>query len=186
VQGPVLGRAVQKPGLAGGADPFSLHGLCGLKPRTRRNRGHTRDLGYTSLQARIRAYAEQRQLPNDSSGGNPRSEGEKRPCPAASPKTGSLLTSSTLSEAPVPLLPFHGGERLDVPVAGIPFAFSDYLALTDWTGRAIRADKRGFIPAEVPPILRRLGIEENAWVETCATTGGVSVEWWARRSGCVG
>ena len=36
----------------------------------------------------------------------------------------------------------------------------------DWTGRAIRADKRGFIPADVPPILTRLGVEAENWIET--------------------
>ena len=36
----------------------------------------------------------------------------------------------------------------------------------DWTGRAIRADKRGFIPDDVPPILSRLGVEAGSWIET--------------------
>jgi len=39
-----------------------------------------------------------------------------------------------------------------------PFTFSDYLELVDWTGRAIRENKPGFIPADVPPILTRLGV----------------------------
>jgi putative transposase len=125
---------------------------------------------YTFLQARIRAYAEQRQSPSERKG-DPRSGGEKRPRPAVSPKADSPLMSSTLSEAPVPLLPFCGGERIDAPVVGIPFAFSDYLALADCTGRAIRADKRGVLPEDVPPILKRLGIEENACVETVRDYG---------------
>jgi hypothetical protein len=40
--------------------------------------------------------------------------------------------------------------------------FSDYLELVNWTGRAIREDKRDFIPADVPPILTRLGVEAES------------------------
>ena len=42
---------------------------------------------------------------------------------------------------------------------GIPCSIKDYLELVDWSGRAIRNDKRGYIPADIPPILRRLGME---------------------------
>jgi hypothetical protein len=43
------------------------------------------------------------------------------------------------------LLPFDGGTTQEVQ-AGIPFGFKDYLVLVDWTGRAIRDDKWGYIP----------------------------------------
>jgi putative transposase len=112
---------------------------------------------YTSLQARIRAYAERIQPPNDSAD--------------CSPEAYSPPTLNIHSESPAPLLPFCGGEHIDTPAVGIPFTFADYLALADWTGRAIREDKRGFISAEVPPVLKRLGIEENAWVETVRDYG---------------
>ncbi len=49
---------------------------------------------------------------------------------------------------------------------GLPFHFSDYLELVDWTGRAIRSDKRGYIPADIPPVLTRLGWEADNWIET--------------------
>ncbi|MCG7883991.1 MAG: hypothetical protein N0E42_13780 [Candidatus Thiodiazotropha endolucinida] len=42
---------------------------------------------------------------------------------------------------------------------GLPFRLSDYLALVDWTGRAILENKRGYIPDNQPPILERLKIE---------------------------
>ena len=45
----------------------------------------------------------------------------------------------------------------------IPFALRDYLALIDWSGRSIRAGKRGFIDPSAPPILKRLGIEQDSW-----------------------
>jgi REP element-mobilizing transposase RayT len=47
--------------------------------------------------------------------------------------------------------------------ATIPFRLLDYLALVDWSGRSIRAGKRGFIAADAPPILKRLNIDAEAW-----------------------
>jgi len=47
----------------------------------------------------------------------------------------------------------------------LPFSLNDYLELVDWSGRAIREDKRGFIAAAVPPILSRLNIDHAQWCE---------------------
>lgn len=46
---------------------------------------------------------------------------------------------------------------------GIPFSYPDYLALVDWTGRAIREDKSGFIDSNLPPILNRIDISTEQW-----------------------
>lgn len=46
---------------------------------------------------------------------------------------------------------------------GIPFKLIDYLELVDWTGRVIRDDKRGAIATDLPPILKRLEIDSEAW-----------------------
>jgi len=46
----------------------------------------------------------------------------------------------------------------------IPFNFSDYLELVDWTGRAVRPDKRGAISSQQPPILIRLGIDARQFI----------------------
>lgn len=61
------------------------------------------------------------------------------------------------------LLPFRGPERRDAP-EHLPFAFTDYLELLDWTGRAVREDKTGAIPADTPAILTRLGIEPQGYI----------------------
>jgi len=45
--------------------------------------------------------------------------------------------------------------------ASLPFNLKDYIDLVDWTGRAIRDDKRGFISATEPKLLDRLGISEE-------------------------
>lgn len=48
---------------------------------------------------------------------------------------------------------------------GIPFAFKDYLELVDWAGRALRSDKKGFIPPQTPPLLQRLAMEQGALLD---------------------
>ncbi|MCW8932287.1 MAG: transposase, partial [Gammaproteobacteria bacterium] len=49
---------------------------------------------------------------------------------------------------------------------GIPFSLTDYLELTDWTGRCIHPKKKGFIPPNTPKILHQLGLDEANWLET--------------------
>ena len=41
----------------------------------------------------------------------------------------------------------------------------NYLELLDWTGRQIHAKKRGVIPAHLRPILERLNLQVDAWVD---------------------
>ena len=40
-----------------------------------------------------------------------------------------------------------------------------YVELLDWTGRQVRS-KRGSIPDDLAPILDRLGVISESWVET--------------------
>ena len=67
----------------------------------------------------------------------------------------------TSSAAGIRLRPFcDEGEEKE---ATIPYTLRDYLALVDWSGRAVRAGKHGFIDAESPPILKRLIIDSDSW-----------------------
>ena len=66
-----------------------------------------------------------------------------------------------------PLLHFDGATRNEEQ-SGIPFAYSAYLELVDWTGRIVRDDKRGAIDNSLPPILQRLNIPGKRWL-TSAT-----------------
>jgi hypothetical protein len=45
-------------------------------------------------------------------------------------------------------------------------SLEEYLRLLDYSGRQMRAGKRGAIPAGLEPILERLGIESSKFVET--------------------
>jgi hypothetical protein len=47
----------------------------------------------------------------------------------------------------------------------ISFTLTDYCELVDATGRSIRADKKGYIDDSLPPILKRLGLDEAAWLD---------------------
>ncbi|MCU7838545.1 MAG: transposase [Candidatus Thiodiazotropha sp. (ex Troendleina suluensis)] len=77
--------------------------------------------------------------------------------------TGHSKNSSKHPAQPSHLLPFVGNPRNEMP-KGLPFRLSDYLELIDWSGRAILAYKRGFIPDNLPPILERLQIDPKHWL----------------------
>ncbi len=49
----------------------------------------------------------------------------------------------------------------------------DYLALVDWTGRQVRADKPGAIPEHLAPLLERLQINQSRWVGTVSSYGSL-------------
>ena len=53
----------------------------------------------------------------------------------------------------------------DLPTkASLPLLATSYFALVDWTGRAVRDDKKGAIPEHIQPILQRLGVNQDNWV----------------------
>ena len=49
----------------------------------------------------------------------------------------------------------------------------EYLKLLDWTGRQVRADKRGAIPEHLAPILKRLKLDVNAWLRMVEGMGNL-------------
>jgi REP element-mobilizing transposase RayT len=61
----------------------------------------------------------------------------------------------------------------------LPIELPKYLSLLDWTGRELRAGKRGTIPGQLAPILERLGLNGEAWVETVRHFG----RWFKRAVG---
>jgi hypothetical protein len=82
--------------------------------------------------------------------------------------SGSTDASGSLH---VPLLKFRDGVTDNEPT--IPFLFSDYLELVDWTGRTIRSDKRGAIDSRLPPIMQRLNVDATVWREAMRPSGDV-------------
>ena len=47
----------------------------------------------------------------------------------------------------------------------LSMGLGDYLQLLDWTGRQIRSDKPGVMPANLEPLFERLGILTDLWVD---------------------
>jgi len=70
---------------------------------------------------------------------------------------------TNMTQTNIPLAKFIGGQQ---KLQGIPYSLIDYFELADWTGRAIRDDKRGYIPNTEPKIIHKLGIDTETWLET--------------------
>jgi len=102
------------------------------------------DSNYISIRRRIRTL----QSASESSAGGENAEPNIPPAPTQPPE----------------LYPFVGGVREGLP-EGLPVHLADYLELINWTGRAVRDDKRGAIAEELPPILERIGITRAAWLQ---------------------
>ena len=60
--------------------------------------------------------------------------------------------------------------------AAFGLTIEQYVQLVDQTGRMIRTDKRGSIPAELAPILERIQVEPSLWVKSIDM-----FEHWAKR-----
>ncbi|WP_444906293.1 transposase [Microbulbifer sp. SSSA008] len=73
------------------------------------------------------------------------------------------IRAAISGEQPKSLLPFVGGERLNMP-KGLPFQLDHYLELVDWSGRHRDLRKCGAIAENTPPILKRLGISPKHWL----------------------
>ncbi len=113
---------------------------------------------------------------------------------AAAPESSQLFSREALPNAtrtdPQPqcpavtgpdwLSPFELSEAMEnAPVPSdrasnkgcLPMPFADYLVLLDWTGRQVRAGKAGSIPADLAPILTRLGIGGDGWMQLVGQFG---------------
>jgi len=55
--------------------------------------------------------------------------------------------------------------NLGFGINDIDFTLADYIDLVDSTGRLIVANKKGFIPEDLPLILNRLGVAEITWLD---------------------
>ena len=77
----------------------------------------------------------------------------------------SIAKTANEKEAqPTNLLPFIGYQPHSVKQQGLPYKLMDYFALVEWTGRCVRDDKRGAIPAEILPLFERFNVNEDDWL----------------------
>ena len=80
----------------------------------------------------------------------------------------SVVSPSTQTAPAIPPKPrFYNpiGARRVSDKGFLPIKLEEYLTLLDAVGRIVRPDKRGSIPAELPPILERLGAQATTWIE---------------------
>ena len=76
----------------------------------------------------------------------------------------------------VHLLPFAGAQPRSDIGAWLPVTLRAYIELVDWTGRVVRADKRGSIAREAPPALRALQLDSEQWLELTLDVQRCSVQ----------
>jgi hypothetical protein len=81
--------------------------------------------------------------------------------------TDDEIKQQRLQRIDLPLKPLtqFEGNVISREQIGILFSLDDYLQLVDTTGRMIRTDKRGAIPINLPPILERLSINRQQWLQ---------------------
>jgi len=91
-------------------------------------------------------------------------EGPAAPCADEAPCSAS---GGAAAELPRPVSPPR-------PPSLLPDVSEDqYLELLDWTGRQIRAGKRGHISPHLRPVLERLDLDVEAWVDNVQRYGGL-------------
>ena len=145
---------------------------------------------YTSAQDRIRGE-QQRQQTHPASSSESRSnptkdkQGKRRASRSAAEPDGWLSPVELAKELPVP-------EKAKSPAGTakpraartsekgfLPMSLAQYLKLLDWTGRQTRQGKQGTIPSELSPLLARIGVSSETWVETVLNFG----RWFHRAAG---
>ena len=73
----------------------------------------------------------------------------------------------------IPLVPLTNSNR-QKNKSSFAFSTDDYLQLVDWAGRAILPNKRGYIESDQPPILNRLNIHSEGFIELMKRTDDLS------------
>lgn len=77
----------------------------------------------------------------------------------------ALEETSLLEETPIPEEATPKSLANSQRKGFLPLSLDEYLTLLDWTGRQVRNDKPCSIPADLAPILERLSIRANHWLD---------------------
>jgi len=89
----------------------------------------------------------------------------KDPKKAGVPAADGWLAPLTLEKDQLGDMPCASGRRAS-DKGLLSLTLEEYLQLLDWCGRQLRSDKRGAIPADLAPLVERLGIVAEKLVET--------------------
>ena len=125
------------------------------------------DSDFTSIQQRVIDYSRQSKSVKNANTSDTLTQGLKRRDNVVQELKRDLnLDKNTEAD----LMPFDGSRCFEVNDshtdihAALPFTREDYFDLVDLTGRLIRDDKRRYIAADIPPIVSRLGINPDKWL----------------------
>ena len=78
-----------------------------------------------------------------------------------------IIAVQNKEDIPKSLCTFESDNAHDEsPQHRLPITQLDYFELVDITGRLVKANKKGSIPADLEPILQRLKINPSSWLET--------------------
>lgn len=127
---------------------------------------------HTSIAARIAAFARE----NEDAKPIPEATGNE-PTTSNSPSKRSESPDAYL--APIELVDAKGDEgtkqskdkKRCSDKGVLSLSTMTYMQLLDATARLVREDKRGFTPEATPPILTRLGIKEDLWLQYATQFG---------------
>ena len=109
---------------------------------------------FTAIGQRIKQFSIEHKANND--------QAEKPNKPDVQANKINKTDNETSKQSQVNLSEFIGSKEVD----GIPYLFKDYLELVDWTGRAVREDKIGYINEKEPKILEKLGFSADIWLKS--------------------
>jgi hypothetical protein len=90
---------------------------------------------------------------------------QRKASPGAVSTADDWLAPLTLEQDHLEEVPSVSGRRAS-DKGLLNMTLDEYLQLLDSVGRALRAEKRGAIPADLAPILERLGLQSEQFVET--------------------
>jgi REP element-mobilizing transposase RayT len=110
--------------------------------------GTPEDSDFTSIQERIRAWQKETLSSEEPSGQLDNATGSSNPC--------SIPMDFWLC----PIQSDSSGRGI------LPISAAAYFDLVDRSGRILKENKRGFIDPELAPILLRIGVNPNAWMDT--------------------
>ena len=117
------------------------------------------DSNFTSIQQRIRAWHPEMLAQNSVPIEDIQKPADTSPIPGPLPPR-TFVSSDSSSSWLCPIQSdTHRRGILQIPTA-------DYLDLVDKSGRLLRSGKRGAIDADLAPILLRIGLKPDAWLDT--------------------
>jgi hypothetical protein len=139
--------------------------------------GTPEESDYTSIQERIRAWRKTTMNDADASGlaagqpMNPASVGKR----ISTPENSATISNHVPDHLSILAHPSDDWLCPIQSVSGrrgiLQMTAAEYFDLVDKSGRIVRSHKRGAIDADLEPILRRIGANPDAWVDTVSRFG---------------